>query len=659
MKKTVVIIPFFLFCFFSYLNNNISNVSKQNKSNLSLDSLLTRNDTTQSVKKKYIYPKYKINAELNTNTKELIVKQNITWINNSDFTVNKIYLKLDLNALKNNLSEFATKYHLEKEQKTFYNNLLLTINNNKKNIYYVNNYTDAKNDSTVGYVILDTPVNPSDTIFLNFSFNIKVPEPSFGIGYVKNRNFYFFDNWYIKIAPFIDGNWFAYPTPSFINYFDEFAKFEVSLKVPKNFNVGASALAKDSSLTNDSKIIFFEKNLIKSFAWFCGTNLINKHFYFTKKNKNVLVSIYVQPEKIDRIHRYKNAIFNTLEYLFDIIDIYPSNTFTLVDLPRTYPNISNAFTNLAVIKTNYFSPENLLEIEKDIINFTCKQYFESAISPNSIIEPYLSAGLSKYYESKILEKYYRAPSYYFNLASYIPINGLNFVSYNEIPIIYTLGYFNYKPYQYNLPIYYQNHSTGSISNSVYEFPTYESYYAIINVKTELAFLTIEKLIKQDNFNTAVKNFYIQNKFKHANSKSLKNQLVRYNRSLNEIFENVFNKTSYFDYKINYIKKVNNNKYEVYAERVGDGIFYNKIALFTNKDTLYSYWNNDSKWKIFIFNTKNQVIGAEIDPDKINFLDINYANNSYLIDPNYLFPISLTARWFFWIQNALMILGSIV
>ncbi len=659
MKKIIVIIPFLLFCYFSYLNNNLNSISNQNLNKLEPDTLVVNNDSIKNFTRQYIYPKYKIAAELNTNSKELFVKQKITWINNSNFTVDRIYLKLDLNALKNNLSEFSTKYNLKNEQKTFYNNLVLVIDNRQKLITYVNNYTNANNDSTVGYVLLDSPANPNDTLNLEFSFNIKVPEPSVGIGYVKNRNFYFFNDWYIKIAPFLEGKWFAYPTPSLINYFDEYAKFSVTLKVPKNFMIGASSLAKDSLFVNDKQVITFKENILKSFTWFCGTNLISQNYYFIKNNNKVSISIFVQPEKSNRIKRYKNAIFNSLEYLCNNINVYPSDNFTLVDLPRTYTDISNAYTNLGVIKTKYLSPEDLLDIEKDITNYVCRQYFESFLSPNSITEPYLALGLSKFYESKILEKYYNLPSYYFNLATYIPINGLNFVSYNEIPIIYTLGEFKYIPYQYNLPIYYNNHSVGTINNSVYDFPTYESYFAMTNVKPELAFLTIEKIIGQNNFNTAIKNYYLQNKFKHANTKSLKNNLIRFNRNLIPIFENIFNKTSYFDYKIKYVKKVSKNKYDVYAERIGDGIFYNKIALYTNKDTLYNYWNDDSKWKIFSFNTKNKVIGAEIDPDKINFLDINTANNTYLLETNYIYPISLTARWFFWIQNALMILGSIV
>ena len=52
------------------------------------------------------------------------------------------------------------------------------------------------------------------------------------------------------------------------------------------------------------------------------------------------------------------------------------------------------------------------------------------------------------------------------------------------------------------------------------------------------------------------------------------------------------------------------------------------------------------------------MGAEVDPYRKNLLDINFANNSYMIDEHYGASLSLAVRWFFWIQNALMILGSI-
>ena len=124
------------------------------------------------------------------------------------------------------------------------------------------------------------------------------------------------------------------------------------------------------------------------------------------------------------------------------------------------------------------------------------------------------------------------------------------------------------------------------------------------------------------------------------------------------FDNVYRNSYTFDYGIKDVAKLDKNIYAVFAERLGDGVFKNDVALYTDKDTLYSHWDGSEKWKILLFETKNKVIAAEIDPRRKNMLDINFANNSYTVEKNYGASISLVLRWFFWVQNALLLLGSV-
>jgi hypothetical protein len=658
MKLLYFLIPFLLFCALSYyIEDNKKIIEKESLYTSVKDSINKINNYPFT--QKGVFTTHKIIAELDSKKHNLSVKQNISWVNKSNYSTNKIYFKFDINALKNNLSEYATKNFIKENEKSGLRNLVLSVNGEKRELNYTNLITRTLHDSTVAFVNLSKTCNPGDTISINATFNIDIPNPSLGIGYVQNREFYFINDWYIKIPPFIDGKWHAYPTPGFINYFDDFSSFNLSITIPNNYKIGASLNITNKIKNKSQTTYLFNSNRLKSFSWFCGPKMINKNFVYHGVKNDIGFSIFVQPEKENRINRYKTAIINSLNYLEQKLGYFPYNNFTLVDLPRTFPNTSHSFSNLALLKTNLFSPEKSLEPEFDITYILSKQYFDNIICVNSITEPWVTNGFAKYYSTKILEKYYSKASYSFKIAAYVPIYGLNFISYNEIPLIYSLGNFEYSPFEYYLPNYYNNHSVGSINNTSYEFPNKESYFVMSTIKPELAFLTLEKIIGKNDFDLCVKEFYNQNKFKYTSGNNFIKLCKNKNPKLKIFFDNVFNKAAYFDYRIKYVKKINKNNYDVYAERLGDGIFYNKVALYTNKDTIYQNWSDDNKWKIFRFTTKNEVIGAEIDPDKINLLDINTANNSFLLNSNYLFPFSLTMRWFFWIQNALMILGSIV
>ncbi|HPN39667.1 MAG TPA: hypothetical protein PL041_14815 [Melioribacteraceae bacterium] len=658
MKIIYSFLLFILFCALSFFIENSGKHLNKNSTNKNIIKNII-NHSTFNMNDSQVFSNYIINAKLYTKNRTIKVEQFIFWVNRSNYSTDKIYFKLDLNAIKNNYSEFASKNYLKSDEFSEISDLRLYINNKQRKLNFFNNFTSSINDSTTAFINLDTTCLPGDTVKIFSSFVIKVPKPSYSIGYVQNRDFYFINDWFIKIPPFINGKWMAFPTPGYINYFDDFSNFKLSITIPSNFIIGATSKIEDKKRINNYTTYSYNGERIKSFSWFCGPNIIRKDFDYKNGNNKITVTIFVQPEKENRIERYKNIIFKSFHFLENKIGNFKYNTFTLVDLPRTYSNISHSYINLGVIKTNLFIPEKSLEPESEIANIICKQYFENIISTNCIYEPWVSSGLAKYYSSKIIEQNYAEASYSFNIAKYIPIYGLNFISYNEIPLIYSLGEFKYFQNEFYLPMYYKNHSVGSINNNTYEFPTKDSYFVMSTIKPELAFIMLERILGNTEFDRRVKTFYNKYKFKHTQGNSLFEIFTNKNSNLNYIIENIFKKASYFDYRIKYVKRVNKNSYDVYSERLGDGIFYNKVALYTSKDTIFATWDDDNKWKIFRFETKNEVIGAEIDPFKINVMDLNIANNSYLLKPNYIYPFSLTARWFFWIQNALMILGSIV
>ena len=241
----------------------------------------------------------------------------------------------------------------------------------------------------------------------------------------------------------------------------------------------------------------------------------------------------------------------------------------------------------------------------------------------------------------------------------MPVFGLNLLSFEEIPIIYSL-------YEIKLPEasdafrnYYRNLRIGTIADTSYKMPSLSSYFVHANYKPELMLLTLENYLGEEKMMGIFREFFETYKFKHARGEDFINIVLKNSdEDLSWFFENVYENSYVFDYRIRSIKQINKDEYEVFVERLGDGIFKNSIALYTENDTLYKKWDGKERWKILKFKTDDKVVSAEIDPERINLLDINFANNSYTVDKKYWASLSLAARWFFWVQNALMILGSV-
>ena len=114
----------------------------------------------------------------------------------------------------------------------------------------------------------------------------------------------------------------------------------------------------------------------------------------------------------------------------------------------------------------------------------------------------------------------------------------------------------------------------------------------------------------------------------------------------------------FDYAIKDIKEISENNYELLIERREEGIAPITIIIYTEQDTIKLSWNGKDNFKRFKFYSKSRVVSAELDPQKENLLDINYSNNSYVMETKYWGSLSFATRLFFWFQNALMIMGRI-
>jgi len=157
----------------------------------------------------------------------------------------------------------------------------------------------------------------------------------------------------------------------------------------------------------------------------------------------------------------------------------------------------------------------------------------------------------------------------------------------------------------------------------------------------------------------MKKYFLEFKNKNATGQDFwTNVQENTKEDLSWFIKNVYQNDFRFDNKIKELVQTSDSTYNLFLERKGDGIFNTEIAVYTELDTSLIYWNGREKWKKIEINSKQQVISAQIDPKRKNIFDLNYANNSYTLETNHSAAISLSVRWFFWIQNALMVLGSI-
>jgi len=601
---------------------------------------------------------YSINAELDINEKIIKASQKIKWFNRTDFKTNKLFFHLYPNGYKIG-SEFSKGYKFKDEHLSSLEISTLKVNHKEYQFQYDMSKSQNPKDSTIISVDLDFEIMPNNSLEIVFEFQTKVPLSLKRFGYAEGRNFFFISQWFPKIGVFENGEWLNNPYYPFTNYYSNFGNYYAELTVPKNFIVGSSGVLKSLKESKEKKTYTFTQKGIHDFAWFATDSILAETDYYESNDKQVRIELFIQPEREEYLSRYLNAVKNSLEYFEKYVGEYPYEKVTLVDVPRTSKSGGMEYPTLFTVSADLFSPVEVGYPEKLVAHEFAHQYFQGIIANNETYEGWIDEGLASYFATKIMEEYYPDLLINFRLASYFPVFGIQLLNYNEIPLIYSIDKYKQAPAYRQYINYYSNPIQGKISDSSFIHNSKIVYRNTNYSKPELMFISLERIIGEKEFLRIISDFYNRYKFKHPKGQELID-LIKTNSSeeLDWFFDNVYSNDVRFDYSVKSIVETDSLNYKIELVRNEEGIFYNDILILTENDSLWYKWDDSLRTKYLDIKTESQLYGVEIDPFRKNVFDYNYANNSLKVSSNIWPALSLSIRWFFWIQNALMVLGSI-
>jgi hypothetical protein len=603
---------------------------------------------------------YNFDISFDETGRRIHVKEKITWINKTKFSTNEIQLHFYSNAYKSNNTVFAKAYHLNPENKTEVKIENCLVNGKPNELIYFQPDVPNEHDSTVAKINLAKIVNPGDSVKIYFEYSLKIPVGVKRFGAARGRNFFFVSQWFPKVGVFENGNWICNQYHPFLNFYSDFGDYTADIKVPKNYVVASTGVINSVDKKNDGNIYHIKQSGVHDFAWLTTDEIEGRsELYFRKDGSQIQVNAFVQPERKKYFDRYFRIIKESLTFFEENIGIYPYQVITLIDVPRTSASSGMEYPTLFNVSAELFARPNTGQPEYLTAHEFSHQFYQGLIASNEVTEAWLDEGFASYISTKIVYKYHAPILDNFKVAQYVPIFGFNFLSYNDIPVIYTLTDAVVPEGATALTNYYKNLNVGTMADTSFKLPTRLSYVVNAYNKPELVLLTLERYLGSEKMMNILKNYYEEFKYKHPTAKNFISVVQKNCREdMNWFFDEFYRSSKSFDYRVTSIAKIGETEYEVLIERLGDGIFKTEIALTTDKNTLIRKWDGEEKWKIFRFNTVNKVISAEVDPGRKNLLDVNVANNSYTVEEKTFASTSIATRWFFWVQNALMILGSI-
>jgi hypothetical protein len=590
---------------------------------------------------------YTIDAKVDILKRELIVSQEIILYKYSEDT---LYIALPVNAFAHELTLFNQGIQTDKRSLCKFQDLTLSVNGNLLDVNYVKHPIFDK-DSTLAYILVPETFRDSLGISLNFSVQLPINANMFGLS--KGNNICLLTDWYPYV---IQDSTQIFHRSRFSKPFPKDASINATLRTENEVTIISSGnlISKDgnrdqSFLQNDGNFISF---ILLNEIIDTRTEIVD-----TINNKTNIRLLML--EQYDRYsERIINLVKNTIDYLSTRIAPYPYNEIVIVNLPNKKNFGFENFGKIATVYCDLISPLNVLNPEYDLCRTIVSQYFEK-LELNLKYDKWVTEGLVTFIASEVLNNYYDQPVDYFHFAGYYPIYGFNFLSYNSIPIIYTLNNYQYNPLHRNVSLMYSEKQVNNafVNNDLHH--SSDQYRTIYDVKPAMLISSITDFIGKQNIFHAISKLVDKQQYPISFTHSL-TQLIDSSsgHSISEFFYKNLANSFIYDYSINSIKQLELNKYRIDVYNKGTANDYVHLIVKTEKDSLVLPWDGIEKKRSFFINSESPIISAKVKLKYAEGLDVNLANNSYVINPNYIGPFTISLRTFFWFQNALMIFGSI-
>ena len=130
------------------------------------------------------------------------------------------------------------------------------------------------------------------------------------------------------------------------------------------------------------------------------------------------------------------------------------------------------------------------------------------------------------------------------------------------------------------------------------------------------------------------------------------------QNLSWFFDQVYRSSNVFDYgvgELNSARDGDQYRSNVVVRRYGEALFpVDLVVSFRNGDRVTEHWDGRERWKSYSYDRPAPVLSAQVDPNRVLLLDVNYTNNSKTLEPRAAVAgTKWSLTWLIWLQDSLL------
>lgn len=100
---------------------------------------------------------------------------------------------------------------------------------------------------------------------------------------------------------------------------------------------------------------------------------------------------------------------------------------------------------------------------------------------------------------------------------------------------------------------------------------------------------------------------------------------------------------------------------VVVRRLGEAVFpVDVLVTFEDGHEVRESWDGLERWKAYTYDWPARATTAQVDPDRVLLLDVNYTNNSRTLEPEAeAAATKWSLKWMVWLQDLMLTWGLFV
>ena len=504
-----------------------------------------------------------IQGFLNIESNTILIKQKITYYNNSNSSLSQLYFN-DWGSSFSNPDSPLSKRFVEE-----YDGSLL--NPRKKNrgfttIHSVENekqkalsYSYIENQCDLFKIELTTDLLPftSTTIFIEYTLQIQSDRfTKYG---VTKKGDYFLNYWYITPAVFEDSEWKLFSNKNLDDYYTPKSKLKLTLEIPHNYSASSELNLNNVVNKSNTHVFTFEG----SDRVDTRLNISTAPFFKFKIGDLNIISNNIDAD--ESLNQQINSFKKIVGFLNDRLGVYPHENLMIskVDLKKHPIYGLNLLPGFLSPFSKEFEYE--LTVAKNLIRLYLDQYLR--INPRE--DYWLKSGLETVLLMDFVDVFYKDQMMLGKLANMWGIKTYNLakLKYNE---------------QYQLTYLYMVRTGRDQALNLHKDELLK-FNANLSTKYKAAkgLIFLEDFMEGSRIEDWIKEFVVETKNEFKTTNDFESYIkTKTNKDLSWFFESFITNTQQIDYKIT---KLKSTKDSVYFTIKNNKKGQTPVSLFTLKN----------------------------------------------------------------------------